>query len=343
MKEVAPVAPVYSAFNKNNLNKKNTSTNNSNTNTGNRNKNVNMGAGFNPLDSFFPYDPCLLRMLHEPIEKHYRAWKGVPGLDDVIDVEVEVDGDVCSIKGSAAGTSSENMSFNMRNDAIDGRSREGSVSSEDSENTYSMSSSTTPFGVNSTASFVSDNGNQSLNVSMSISMTETLGMGLLEEQEREKKLRDERSLREEAGRGRDRSRETYLDSRAQSMVSDCSLEDSSPGSSQRPYSSFNQYNAVMSYAQFDASVMKGVAGGVGGVGGAVGGGSVRVNQSTGTLGGIGGLVGGMRGDEATRGDRKGDGRGDVEDPVNVTQLADLAWIKPTRRPRQYSVGSTGSW
>jgi len=42
-----------------------------------------MGAGYNPLDSFFPYDPCLLRMLHEPIEGSYRTWHGLPGVDDV--------------------------------------------------------------------------------------------------------------------------------------------------------------------------------------------------------------------------------------------------------------------
>ena len=29
---------------------------------------------------------------------------------------------------------------------------------------------------------------------------------------------------------------------------------------------------------------------------------------------------------------------------NITQLADKSgWAKPDRRPRQYSVGSTGSW
>ena len=44
---------------------------------------INMGAGYNPLDSFFPYDPCLLRMLHEPIEGSYRTWHGLPGVDDV--------------------------------------------------------------------------------------------------------------------------------------------------------------------------------------------------------------------------------------------------------------------
>ena len=41
----------------------------------------NMGSGINPLDSFFPFDPCLLSRIHSYIESYYRSWKGVPGLD----------------------------------------------------------------------------------------------------------------------------------------------------------------------------------------------------------------------------------------------------------------------
>lgn len=37
----------------------------------------------NALDSFFPFDPCLLCKLHQTIQKAYRVWDGVPGLDDV--------------------------------------------------------------------------------------------------------------------------------------------------------------------------------------------------------------------------------------------------------------------
>ena len=50
-----------------------------------RSQGIKMGAGYNPLDSFFPYDPCLLRMLHQPIEASYRTWKGLPGVDDMDD------------------------------------------------------------------------------------------------------------------------------------------------------------------------------------------------------------------------------------------------------------------
>lgn len=34
----------------------------------------------NPLDSYFPFDPCMLAKLHKHIDKHYRPWNGVPGL-----------------------------------------------------------------------------------------------------------------------------------------------------------------------------------------------------------------------------------------------------------------------
>jgi hypothetical protein len=36
---------------------------------------------FNPLDSFFPFDPCLLQAIHQRIEPFYRHWDGVPGLN----------------------------------------------------------------------------------------------------------------------------------------------------------------------------------------------------------------------------------------------------------------------
>ena len=53
---------------------------------------VKMGSGANPLDSFFPYDPCLLSRLYNIIEKSYRMWRGVPGLDmSSDDTEIDVD------------------------------------------------------------------------------------------------------------------------------------------------------------------------------------------------------------------------------------------------------------
>lgn len=35
----------------------------------------------NPLDSFFPFDPCLLLKVHQRVEHIYRSWTGIPGVD----------------------------------------------------------------------------------------------------------------------------------------------------------------------------------------------------------------------------------------------------------------------
>ena len=43
------------------------------------------GSKLNPLDSFFPFDPCLLRAVHMKIDDKYRPWYGVPGLDYDLD------------------------------------------------------------------------------------------------------------------------------------------------------------------------------------------------------------------------------------------------------------------
>lgn len=37
--------------------------------------------GLNPLDSFFPFDPCLLLSVHQYIEKDYRVWDGIRGFE----------------------------------------------------------------------------------------------------------------------------------------------------------------------------------------------------------------------------------------------------------------------
>ncbi len=50
-----------------------------------------MGTGNNPLESFFPFDPCLLRKMHEFIEASYRGWRGVPGLDPGAEFDYEHD------------------------------------------------------------------------------------------------------------------------------------------------------------------------------------------------------------------------------------------------------------
>jgi hypothetical protein len=42
---------------------------------------TNRGIKANPLDSFFPFDPCLLRAVHSVVESTYRSWAGLPGID----------------------------------------------------------------------------------------------------------------------------------------------------------------------------------------------------------------------------------------------------------------------
>jgi hypothetical protein len=37
----------------------------------------------NPLDSFFPFDPCLLVNLNQRIEGYYRMWRGIDGVDTI--------------------------------------------------------------------------------------------------------------------------------------------------------------------------------------------------------------------------------------------------------------------
>lgn len=37
--------------------------------------------GLNPLDSFFPFDPCLLSQVHELVREGYVSWEGIRGLD----------------------------------------------------------------------------------------------------------------------------------------------------------------------------------------------------------------------------------------------------------------------
>jgi hypothetical protein len=59
-----------------------------------------MGTGSNPLDSFFPFDPCLLIQLHHKIEDSYRLWRGLTGLDLLLEDEIEIESDAGSCYGS---------------------------------------------------------------------------------------------------------------------------------------------------------------------------------------------------------------------------------------------------
>ena len=41
-------------------------------------------SAFNVLESFFPFDPCLISGLHQKVESSYRDWGGLPGVDTAI-------------------------------------------------------------------------------------------------------------------------------------------------------------------------------------------------------------------------------------------------------------------
>ncbi len=64
-----------------------------------------LGRGSNPLDSFFPFDPYLLRRSYTFIDPHYRHWVGSPSADYLEDEEEE---DVIDeVGGSVHGDSSD--------------------------------------------------------------------------------------------------------------------------------------------------------------------------------------------------------------------------------------------
>mmetsp|Transcript_5919 Transcript_5919/g.9623 ORF Transcript_5919/g.9623 Transcript_5919/m.9623 type:complete len:656 (-) Transcript_5919:147-2114(-) len=46
-----------------------------------RDGNQQQRRGLNPLDSFFPFDPCLLSQVHDYVVGGYVAWEGIRGLD----------------------------------------------------------------------------------------------------------------------------------------------------------------------------------------------------------------------------------------------------------------------
>lgn len=74
-----------------------------------------MGTGNNPLESFFPYDPCLLRKMHRCIDGSYRTWKGVPGLDPGAEFDYEHDDRMYSANGTT--------SYDYDSDDCEGSSR----------------------------------------------------------------------------------------------------------------------------------------------------------------------------------------------------------------------------
>lgn len=81
-----------------------------------------LGRGSNPLKSFFPFDPLLLRQSHEYIEPFYKYWRGPVEEEDVLVIdEVGVDRDPAfdSDDGSPSEPEIENVYFDNDSDDDD--------------------------------------------------------------------------------------------------------------------------------------------------------------------------------------------------------------------------------
>lgn len=92
----------------------------------------------NPLDSFFPFDPCLLMSLNQYVERFYRVWKGVPLLDlrdnaddeeyDTINTETESELDRY-VSSSSVSNSYTAMSMASTTASMSAYSRSGHAAS----------------------------------------------------------------------------------------------------------------------------------------------------------------------------------------------------------------------
>lgn len=59
----------------------------------NHNNHHNHYQSHNPLDTFFPFDPCLLCQVHEYIKDGYRVWEGDNNIDEINDSDKDNDYD----------------------------------------------------------------------------------------------------------------------------------------------------------------------------------------------------------------------------------------------------------
>ena len=109
---------------------------------------LRIGGGINPLDSFFPFDPCLLQRVHATIADDYRCWNGVPGLDvgnGYVDMPVAGVG-----TGASASIWDESYSYAIAD--LDSATEDtGTTSDFDSVMSLSTSFSSAAFSVSSDA------------------------------------------------------------------------------------------------------------------------------------------------------------------------------------------------
>ncbi len=79
-----------------------------------------LGRGSNPLKSFFPFDPLLLRQSHEFIEPLYKYWQGPVEEEDELEIdEIEQAGDPIFEMDDASQSDSEGENSESDNDSDD--------------------------------------------------------------------------------------------------------------------------------------------------------------------------------------------------------------------------------
>ena len=71
-----------------------------------------------PLETFFPFDPCYLISLHQYIDKFYRPWRGIPGINgdgSSVDALSHIDEEEASsyIMSTADGKQQQNHSTSV--------------------------------------------------------------------------------------------------------------------------------------------------------------------------------------------------------------------------------------
>lgn len=144
-----------------------------------------LNSGLNPLDSFFPFDPCLLRRMQSRIENDYRAWISPIFEDESQSIEdSEDDGnmnDFNMVDGRSRALSIDNVASDPSSWMPLSYSQSMSLSASAMSISPSMaslaSSLALPYGemeVGSSSSSINPNGMQNSNLSSSVTMSSSI-------------------------------------------------------------------------------------------------------------------------------------------------------------------------
>lgn len=101
-----------------------------------------LGRGSNPLKSFFPFDPLLLRQSHEYIEPLYKYWQGPVEEEDVLVIdEIERDGDPTFDMDDDSRSESDTGNGDSDNDSDDDDNSDGYNSERSETDDYNVAPS----------------------------------------------------------------------------------------------------------------------------------------------------------------------------------------------------------